>query len=180
MKRLALSIVVILIAISASGLAFAEEVGWSEAVTRLTAEGTKATECVRQLKKRGDAAAQDAGRKKYEAARSAMDTVITGLIASLDDDSGDVEASKIEKEITGVVEGRLSFCAIVDPMIPKSDGDRNIFADIMRDTLKPTLAAAAGLLGIENSQNNLLRRKTIQTQLEGARWPDFERIPAAS
>lgn len=159
---------------------FAQEMTWSEAVTWITAERTKATECVKQLKKRGDAASQEAGREKYEIAKSAMDAVIAGLIAALEDGSADVEAGKVDADVTGAVKGRLSFCATVEPLIPPSDGDKNIFADIMRDTLKPTIAAAARLLGIADSEENVLRRKTIQTQLEGARWPGFDFIPAAS
>ena len=44
--------------------AFAEEIGWQEAVARLAYERTKAETCVKELKKYGDKAADKPGRRR--------------------------------------------------------------------------------------------------------------------
>ena len=176
--RLCAGLVVSGIMLWLSGVAAASEIDWSEAVTRLTAERVKAIECVSLLKKHADIPAIAKGEVSYDKAKSQMDAVIDKLSAALGEDNASVQPADLEAGIVDAVTSRREFCATVEPFISKKPGEKNIFLDIMQDTIEPSIAAVRAIFASRDS-GDLLARKTIQTQLEAAKWPGFDKISAA-
>ena len=83
--------VITALAVCMAFAAFAEEIGWQEAVTRLAYERTKAETCVKELKKYGDKAAISRGEGAFDNARDEFDPIINGLIVAV--------AKKISPEV---------------------------------------------------------------------------------
>jgi hypothetical protein len=77
--RLAIAV----LAFSMVPAAFAEGIGWQEAVARLAYERTKAETCVKELKKYGDKAAISRGEDTYNDAKAEYDAIISGLTVTL-------------------------------------------------------------------------------------------------
>jgi hypothetical protein len=82
MERLRWSLAAVL-AVCMISAAFAEEIGWQEAVARLAYERTKAETCVKELKKYGDKAAISRGKDAYNDAKAEYDAIIQGLTVAL-------------------------------------------------------------------------------------------------
>ena len=64
-----------MLAVCTISAAFAEEIGWQEAVARLAYERTKAETCVKELKKYGDEAAKSRGEDAYNDAKAEYDAI---------------------------------------------------------------------------------------------------------
>ncbi len=157
--------------------AFAAGFDWSDAVTELTAERSKAVQCAIILKDKGDSAAVAMGGDLYNAAKSEMDKAVDGLIAALGEEArSPASLEKLQDHLRQGIESRLGFCAKVEPLYERDPGERNIWADIMTNTIEPALRALSGLF--TNESPDKLQVMTIQTQLEAAKWPEYSVIGA--
>ena len=176
--RLGRGLSIACLVLSGAITAMAGDIDVSEAIIRLTSERTKAIECVSLLKKHADQDAVGQGKGAYAAAKNEVDAVIDGLIKALADQGTTLKPGDLEAGITRGVHGRIALCGTVEPLVPTKPGDKNIFIDIMENTIEPSTQAVLSIFGFRRS-DDLLRRKTIQTQLEAAKWPEFARIAAA-
>lgn len=158
--------------------AMAADIDVSEAIIRLQAEKEKARACVSLLKQHADQNAIAQGEHAYAAAKREVDAVIDELIKALEAQGTSLPPGDLEAGVTRGVRGRLAFCGTVEPWVQAKPGDKNIFIDIMEDTIVPSIEAVRSLFGFRRAAD-LLQRKTIQTQLEATKWPEFARIVAA-
>ena len=153
----------------------AERLGWPEAVTRLTAERTKAETCTALLKQHGDSAAVARGALNYGNAKAEMDAVIAGLVVTIAQKETPEELAELEIRLQRGVAGRRAFCKTVEQLLPSSSGEKNLYADILKETIGPLIEAVKEIY-LHHREENTLERKTIQTQLEAAIWPAFSEV----
>jgi hypothetical protein len=155
--------------------AFAEEIGWQEAVARLAYERTKAETCVKELKKYGDNAAVSRGEDAYNDAKAEYNAVVSGLTVALARKDAPASLPDLEARLQRGFEAREAFCKSVQPLIPSTTGQRNVITDIVGGVAKPLIDAIKELY-LRKQDDDALMRKTTQTQLEATSWPAFASI----
>jgi hypothetical protein len=155
----------------------AQTMGWPEAVAALAAERTRAETCVRLLKRHagGDAAALSHGELTYAEAKADVDAVIAGLIVVLALRGTPPHLADLETRITRGVQAREVFCKRVTDLVPPDPGTRNLIVQLV-GTVLPTLQEAVRALYTVGTEQDRLRRQTIQTQLEATQWSAFADI----
>ena len=156
-------------------------IGWQEAVARLAGERTRAETAVALLKKHGDRATISRGENAYSNAKANFDEIIVGLIVALARDDRPTSVPELEARLQQAVASREAFGMLVRQVVPDRTGERDLIVDLIAvsETLGP-LVAAATVLWLRARDGDRLTRKTIETQLEAARWRDFAVIPAAA
>jgi hypothetical protein len=150
------------------------EVDWQEAVTRLNGERSKVVSCAAQLKVHGNSAQQQAGAEAYGKAKAEIETVLDELAVALGGAGGGLGSDALESRLAAAIQQRIALCKTVEPLIPSTSGERQIFQDVYSDTLKPTMDAVRSILKRRGA--DLSERRTIKTQLEAARWPEYSRV----
>lgn len=159
-------------------MARAEVIGWQEAVARLAGERTRAETCAGLLKKHGDAAAISRGALAYGDAKAEVDAVIAGLVAALADRKKPTSLPDLVARLERGVQAREHFGAQVMALMPVTRDDKDGLSDLLGlgEVLTSMIEAVKELV-LRWADENALTRKTIQTQLEAARWPDFAAVP---
>jgi hypothetical protein len=82
------------------------------------------------------------------------------------------------------VSGLVEFCGTVSNLLPKSAGqtDKGVMVDIAKmvplEPLLKMLSDGVSALYTNHRSDDALTRRTIQTQLESARWPAFSEVKA--
>lgn len=159
----------------------ARSIGWQEAVARLTAERTRAETCAGLLKKHGDEAARDRGALAYGMAKAEVDGVISGLVTALARGEAAASLPTLEDQLKRGVAARETFCAQVAALVPERAGEKGVLAElaVLAGALVP-LIGAVRTIWLEVRKADRLMAKTIETQLEAARWQDFAAIAASA
>jgi hypothetical protein len=165
----------IMACLGGAGIAQAETIGWQEAVARLAAERTRAETCARLLKRHGDAAAVSQGDQAYGEAKAEVDAVIAGLVVALAQDEEPVSLPDLEARLQRGVTGRERFCEQVEPLVPRTSGEKNVIIPLVVAALPPLIQAVQAIY-LDYRAEDRLTRKTIQTQLEATSWPAFASI----
>jgi hypothetical protein len=78
--------------------------------------------------------------------------------------------------------GLGDFCGAIVDLLPRTAGEKNIITDIAKaaiEQLLKMLPDAVSTLYNNHRADDTLTRRTIQTQLEAARWPAFAEVRAA-
>ncbi|HKN31153.1 MAG TPA: hypothetical protein VJY34_26070 [Roseiarcus sp.] len=171
---------ILFVLIGATAPAWARDVAWPEAVAQLAHERSLAQTCTASLKAHGDAEQISRGEFAYGEAKASFDAVIAGLITALDQGEAPKALPDLEADLEHGDAGLRKFCETVSDLLPAEAGQRGIIDDIVKavvaiDALKDGVAA----LYNNHRADSALTRATIKTQLEAARWPDFEQIGAA-
>lgn len=156
-----------------------QPLSWQDAVARLASERTRAETCAGILKKTKDEAAISRGGLAYGEAKAEIDAVIAGLIVVVAQDGEPAALSDLEGRQRKGVEQRLAFCREVQALLPPKSGERGTVFDVLGDVLGALIEAATAIYK-DYRDDDRLTRKTIQTQLEAARWPAFAAIGTAS
>lgn len=156
------------------GTAANAQVEWREAVARINAERSKIVGCAAQLRATGTDAQQKAGAAAYAKAKAVMDGVLDDIVAALSGNAATVDAKAIEARLQAGMSARIEFCKTAEANAPKG-GEKQIFQDVYTDTLKPTMDAVLSLFGRRTAPAS--ERKTVTTQLEAARWPEYASVP---
>jgi hypothetical protein len=166
-----------LLGVCAISVAFAEDIGWQEAVARLAYERTKAETCVKELKKYGDAAAKSRGEDAYDTAKAEYDAIISGLTVALAKKDEPVSLPDLEARLQRGFEARETFCRSVQALAPSSAGQKGLgpIADFVGGIAGPVIDAIKAIY-FRGKDDDALMRKTIQTQLEATSWPAFASI----
>jgi hypothetical protein len=157
-------------------------VTWPEAVAQLTSERTKAETCVALVKKYGNDAQRARGQLTYSNAEADADAVIAGLIVALSAGRQPASLSVLQSKLSGSHAGLADFCGEVADLVPSDAGKKDILTDITKAAIEPLLKMLSdGVSALYNNYRNddALTRRTIQTQLEAARWPAFSEVKAA-
>ena len=174
MRRLRCSLAAVLTVCMISA-AFAEEIGWQEAVARLAYERTKAETCVKELKKYGDKAAISRGEDAYNNAKAEYDAIVSGLTVALARKGEPASLPDLEARLQRGFDARDAFCRSVQPLIPSTAGQRSPIADVIGGLAGPVIDAIKAIY-LRGKDDDALMRKTIETQLEATSWPAFASI----
>jgi hypothetical protein len=70
----------------------------------------------------------------------------------------------------------MDFCGMVEKLVPDAAGQRGLLSDILKAITEPAvkaLAAAVATLYQDHRHDTAIRRETIRTQLDAAKWPEF-------
>jgi hypothetical protein len=158
------------------------EVTWPDAVAQLAGERAKAETCVALLKKYGEDGQIARGQLIYADAKVDSDFVIAGLITALSAGQTPASLSSLQTKLNSGVSGLVEFCGTVAKLVPNTAGQKNVVTDIGKIAIEPLLKMLSD--GVSTLYNNHrsddeLTRKTIQTQLEAAKWPEFVDVKAA-
>ena len=159
-----------LFVLTSSAIGQPATISWPEAVAQLTGERAKAETCVALIKKYGDDA------------QIARNAVIAGLITALSTGQAPVSLSSLQTKLNSGVSGLVEFCRTVSNLLPNTAGQKDVVTDIAKVTIGPLLAMLSdGVSALYNNHraDDWLTRRTIQTQLEAARWPTFSEVKAA-
>lgn len=157
------------------------DIGWPEAVGRLAAERTTAETCVALLKGHGNEAQIAHGQLDYGKAKADFDGVIAGLATALAERGTPESLPNLNVALERGASGLEGFCRSVSDLLLNTSGQKNVLVDIAKVTIEPlvkSLSGAVSALYNNHRQDDVLTRRTIQTQLEAARWPDFAKVEA--
>jgi hypothetical protein len=157
-------------------------ISWPEAVAQLTGERAKAETCIALIKKYGDDAQIARGQLTYTTAKADADAVIAGLITTLSAGQAPVSLPSLQGKLSSGVSGLVEFCRTVSNLLPNTGGQKDVVTDIAKVTIGPLLTMLSdGVSALYNNHrtDDALTRRTIQTQLEAARWPAFSEVKAA-
>ena len=157
-------------------------ISWPEAVAQLTGERAKAETCVALIKKYGDDGQIARGQLTYTTAKADSDAVIAGLITTLSAGQAPVSLPSLQGKLSSGVSGLVEFCRTVSNLLPNTGGQKDVVTDIAKVTIGPLLTMLSdGVSALYNNHrtDDALTRRTIQTQLEAARWPAFSEVKAA-
>jgi hypothetical protein len=153
-----------------------QEINWQEAVARLARERTLAETCVALLKRYGDEATQARGSLIYSEAKAEYDGVIAGLVVALARKGKPESLPNLQDRLQRGFDKREAFCRSVGPLVTTTAGEKGPIADLSRGAVKPLTDAIVAIWSRVRDDNALMRR-TIQTQLEAAAWPSFDKVP---
>jgi hypothetical protein len=160
-------------------------ISWSEAVGQIAGERAKAETCVALTKKYGDEAQKARGEITYTNAKADFDSIIAGLIVALSAGQTPASLSSLQAKLSSGASGLVEFCGTVSNLLPKTAGqsERDVMVDIAKmipfEQLLKMLSDGVSALYTNHRSDDALTRRTIQTQLEAARWPAFSEVKAA-
>ncbi len=159
-------------------MAAARAIGWQEAVARLSGERGRAETAVAVLKRYGDDAAIARGALAYAEAKDQMDAVIAGLKAALAAGKAPNSLPDLEARLARAVEAREAFSGAVAPLIPPAKGTKGEIRDLLGlgDVIGKLIEAVRDL-GLRAADDDALRRKSLESALDGAAWRAFTAIP---
>jgi hypothetical protein len=92
--------------------------------------------------------------------------------------------SNLQEKLSSGVSGLAEFCGTVHNLLPKTAGqtEKGVMIDIAKmipfDQLLKMLSEGVSALYTNHRSDDTLKRRTIQTQLEAARWPTFSEVKA--
>jgi hypothetical protein len=160
-------------------------ISWSDAVGQIAGERAKAEACVGLMKKYGDPGERASGEIIYTTAKGDFDSVIAGLIVALSAGKTPASLSNLQDKLSSGASGLAGFCGTTINLLPKTAGqtEKGVGIDILKaiplDQLVKALSDGVAALYTNHRSDDALTRKTIQTQLEAARWPAFSEVKAA-
>jgi hypothetical protein len=176
----------LLFALTRSAFSQPATISWPDAVAKISGERAKAETCVALMKKYGDDAQRARGQLTYASAKDDFEAVISGLITALSAGQTPASLSSLQAKLSSGVSGPLQFCGTVSSLIPASPAgqkDRDVTLDIAKlipfEQLLKMLSDGVSALYNNHRSDDALTRKTIQTQLEAARWPAFSEVKVA-
>jgi hypothetical protein len=157
-------------------------ISWPDAVGQIAGERAKAETCVGLMKKYGDGAQKARGEITYTNAKADFDAVIAGLITVLSAGQTPASLPNLQAKLSSGVSGLVEFCGTVSNLLPKAAGqtEKGVMVDIAKmvplEQLLKMLSDGVAALYTNHRSDDALTRKTIQTQLESARWPAFSEV----
>jgi hypothetical protein len=173
---------VALLALAGSANGQPVTISWPDAVAQLAGERDKAETCVALVKKYGGEAQISRAQLAYASAKADSDGVIAGLITALSLGQTPASLSSLQAKLRSGVSGLHEFCGTVTKLIPNMAGEKSVVVGVAKVAVEPLLkllSDAVSNLYTNYQADDPLTRKTIQTQLEAARWPPFAEVQVA-
>jgi hypothetical protein len=156
---------------------------WPEAVGQIAGQRTKAETCVALMKRYGSDAQIARGQLTYADAKADFDAVIAGLIAALSAGQTPASLPSLQAKLTSGVSALLEFYNMVSNLLPDTPGQKGVMDELAKivpiEPLLKMLSEGVSALYSNHRNDDALTRRTIQTQLEAARWPTFSEVKAA-
>jgi hypothetical protein len=170
-----------LLVLTGSAISQPATITWPEAVAQLAGERAKAETCVALMKRYGDEAQIARAQLTYTTAKADADAVIAGLITALSAGQAPTSLASLQTKLSSGVSGLVAFCDTVSNLLPNTAGQKNVILVIAKVAIEPLLKMLSdGVSALYNHRtDDPLTRRTIQTQLEAARWPTFSEVKAA-
>jgi hypothetical protein len=172
-----------LFALADSLIAQPAAISWPDAVGKIAGERAKAEACVALMKKYGDNAQKARGQITYTNAKADFDAVIAGLITVLSARQTPASLSSLQEKLSSGASGLSQFCGTVINLLPKTETEKGVGIDILKaiplGQLLNMLSDGVSALYTNHRSDDALTRRTVQTQLEAARWPAFSEVKAA-
>jgi hypothetical protein len=163
------------------GVGYAGGTGWPEAVSLLATERSNAQICVAALKRYGDEGQISRGRLTYGAAKADFDGVITGLITALAEGGGPGSLPSLEADVDRGASALKVFCKTAEDLMSAKPGEKGVLADMVKAAVEQLVQPISeGVAAIYNNYrgDKAATRLTIRTQLEAAKWPEFDEVKA--
>jgi hypothetical protein len=157
-------------------------IGWPEAVARLTKERSNAEVCVASLKGRGNSEQVSRGRLTYGAAKADLDAVIAGLMTALAEGGNPESLPSLEAELERGASGLAAFCKAVNDLPLSTEEPKNWLSGALKEAIEPVikpLSEAVWTIYTNFRNDGAATRMSIRTQLEAAKWPEFDDVKAA-
>lgn len=173
------SAVAILIVLARIGQA--SDIGWPEAVARLTGERSKAEICVASLKGHGNADQVSQGHLAYDSAKAHFDGVIAGLILALSGAGDPHSLPSLQVEVASGTSDLAAFCKTVDDLLSPLSEQKSLLGEAVKQAIEPmtnSLSEAIATIYDNFRGNKAATRMTICTELETAKWPNFDEVKA--
>jgi hypothetical protein len=185
MRSLVSSVLLAVLLLTAVAIGQPASTSWPDAVGKIAGERAKAETCVALMKKYGDDAQKARGEITYTNAKADFDAVIAELITALSTGQTPANLPNMQAKLISGVSGRVEFCGVVSDLLPKTAGqkEKSVMIDIAKmipfEQLLKVLSEGVSALYTNHRTDETLTRRTIQTQLEAARWPAFSEVKAA-
>ena len=133
--------------------------------------------CAGLLKKHGADEAIQRGALAYGEAKSEVHVVIGGLITALASGGKPASLPDLQSRLERGVKARRTFCTQVIQVLPDTRGEKSGLIDLLGGgEVLSSMIEALKELALRWADENALTRKTIQTQLEAAKWLDFRAV----
>ena len=160
---------------------------WAEAVAQVAGVRTKAETSAALLKKFGDSGHLAHGQLIYADAKAETDAVIAGLIVAVSAQGKPESLPSLQERVTRAATGLAKLRKLAESQLPGLEAKTFSLDDILKgaglkgaiEPLQKASSAAVATLYNDHRADKEQTRKTIQTQLEAARWPDFAEVKAA-
>jgi hypothetical protein len=176
----------IVFALGGSTPGHAAGIAWPDAVGRLRGERVRAETCIALLKQYGNGPQISRGRLTYSEAKRDSDYAIDGLLTVLDrkPTQGSIDFPDLDVKLRSATSTLAVLCNTVSELVPSTSGvrERSGIVDIVKAAVEPFAKYISdGFAALYNNHrsDNEMTRRTIQTRLEAARWPNFTDIKAA-
>ena len=156
-------------------------IGWPDAVGRLTAERSNAQICAAVLKKFGDEGQVSRGRLTYGAAKSDFDGVITALITALAEGGSPASLPTFDANVERGTTALKALCKTAEDLVSAKPGEKAVSVGSLQEAVEPLIKSISdAVAAIYNYRSDkAATRLTIRTQLEAAKWPEFDDVKAA-
>jgi hypothetical protein len=159
---------------------------WAEAVAQVAGVRTKAETSAALLKKFGDSGHVAHGQLIYSDAKAETDAIIAGLIVAVSAKGKPESLPSLQERVRRSATGLAKLRKLAESQLPGLES-KGINLDLnLNDILKGAIeqfqkpfSAAVAILYNDHRTDKEQTRKTIQTQLEAARWLDFDQVKAA-
>ena len=157
-----------------------DDINWQEAVARLARERALVEtwlDLLRLHRAAIDPAVLASLALSYGEARAEYDAVIAGLTVAL---ARRDQPSSLPDLLAGLERGfrkREAFRKAARALVPLRSGERSVVGEILASGAVALLIKAVQALYFRRLDDDALTRRTIQAQLEAARWPDFDLGP---
>lgn len=159
----------------------ASDIGWQEAVARLTAEKGRAEAAARVVRQFADPADRATAELTYADGKAEVDAVIAALHVALAQREPPESLDRLQERIAHAVAARETLGDLARAHIAAAKGAKALDLAAILDVavgLLPGLQAAVAALWKRRAERDALTRKTIETRLEAAHWADFARLDA--
>ena len=166
-----------------AGPAAAEEhagVNWQDAVAELAAERSRAEGCVSLAKQTFVTPGPEIGSVQldYGEAKSQMDAIVGALVVVLAREGAPADFATLETRLAEAVALREGICSrVMKAMFKHGDEQtKGLLTEIVGKGVAAMITAIKDIY-VYHQEEDVLERKTIQTQVEATRWRDFADIP---
>jgi hypothetical protein len=162
-----------------AGASPAAALDWPEVINQLAAGKQQAVVCVGLLKSRVDKSALDGLKLDYGLAKGKIDGVIAGLKEVVAEGGKPERLSSVENSLASAGATLEQICAAArKTAAPNTKGVWDEIAGHAIEPLVKAIADGIGGLWSWKRDSDALIRKTRESQLESAQWPDFADISA--
>jgi hypothetical protein len=157
----------------------ATPMGWPDATANLIQLKTTSETCVSIIKQYGNVNQKAHARLEYGSAEGNANAVISGLEVALFSSGKITDLQTLQSNLKLASDEVKESCNIASAMIPSTKGHKGVVDEIAKAAIEPLVKAVSdGIAALYNNHraDKDLTKRTIQTQLEAAKWQDYDKI----